>query len=117
MAKAATPPAWSLCSCVTRIAPSEAISTSARASRRSSSRGENPSSISTRVAPELSDASTTYALPRLPEPRQQKRSTQVFKGGAQQLFNGPLLHLLVELLQDPVAGRLNSSHVEISYAV
>jgi hypothetical protein len=50
------------------------VSTSARASRRSSSRGENPSSIRTLVVLAASVASTTNALPLLPEPRQQNLS-------------------------------------------
>src|SRR5690349_7177509 len=61
---AATPPAWSACSCVTRRAVMVSGSTPRRRTRVAASRAPKPQSMRTRVAP----ASTRRPLPSLPLP-------------------------------------------------
>src|SRR4029453_7196566 len=68
-AKAGTPPTWSVCSCVTKIASSDSGATPSRSSRPAVSRTPNPQSMRMRVVP----ASTTSPLPSLPLPIDAKR--------------------------------------------
>src|SRR6476660_1769945 len=69
VANAATPPMWSACSCVTRIALIDSGARPRRHSRATVSRTRKPQSIRTRVCP----TSTTSALPSLPLPSDAKR--------------------------------------------
>src|SRR6187455_2508374 len=89
-ANAATPPTWSVCSCVTTIASMSPGARPIRARRTAVSRTPNPQSIMTREAP----ASTTSPLPSLPLPNDAKR-----------ISPRALLELVLEERQDPVARR------------
>src|SRR5438477_5762010 len=88
-ANAGTPPMWSECSWVTRIAVRSPGRSPRRAMRATVSRMPNPQSTSTRVAP----FSTTSPLPSLPLPREAKRTRAP-----------PLLQLVFEKRQDLLAG-------------
>src|SRR5512143_904636 len=86
-ANAGTPPMWSECSCVTRIAASVSGATPSRARRVVVSRTPKPQSIRTLVRP----ACTTSPLPSLPLPSEAKRT--------------PLLQLILEEPKDLPAVR------------
>src|SRR6187455_656965 len=89
-ANAATPPTWSVCSCVTTIASMSPGARPIRARRTAVSRTPNPQSIMTREPP----ASTTSPLPSLPLPNDAKR-----------ISVRASLQLVLEQREDPVARR------------
>src|SRR5512137_1464622 len=89
-ANAGTPPTWSECSWVTRIAVIDDGASPSRPRRVAAPRTPNPQSISTRVPPD----STTSPLPSLPLPRDAKR-----------MRAAPLLELIAQERGDLLAGR------------